>query len=212
MFTGIVTHRGRIDSLEPTGSESDLLRLRLRPEPPWDGPAIGDSVAVDGVCLTVVARAEGDLAFDAIPETLRRTTLGRRVVGDLVNLEGALRLGDPLGGHWVQGHVDGVGQIVEVTRRSEDVRMVLEVSDELYAGMLQKAGVALDGVSLTVGEVWREGGSGRFCVYLIPHTLEVTGLGAKGPGDPLNVEADILGRWVEHHVRRMRGEDAPSPA
>lgn len=212
MFTGIVTHRGSIEDIlrggEP-GDEAAVVRLRIRPRPPMEGLAIGDSVAVDGVCLTVVSLEDGVLGFDAIPETLRRTTLGGRRPGDLVNLERALGMGDALGGHWVQGHVDGTGRVAAVERRGEDVRLVIAVEHDLWRGMLQKASVTLDGVSMTVGEVWREEGpepAGRFCVYVIPHTLAVTSLGEKQPGDGVNVEADILGRWVLHHLERMRSE------
>lgn len=208
MFTGIVTHRGTLTSLVPVDADG-ALRLVVRPDRPMEGLVIGDSVAVDGCCLTVTALEDGTLSFDAIPETLRKTTLGARAVGDVVNLERPLRVGEALGGHWVQGHVDGIGTIAEVERRGEDVRMVIGVSDELYAGMLAKGSVTLDGVSLTVGEVWREEGeaaSGRFSVYLIPHTLEVTGLGGRTAGDTLNVEADVMGRWVLHHLERLRGD------
>jgi len=208
MFTGIVTHRGTLTSLVPVHADG-ALRLVVRPDRPMEGLVIGDSVAVDGCCLTVTALEDDTLSFDAIPETLRKTTLGARGVGDVVNLERPLRVGEALGGHWVQGHVDGIGTLAEVERRGEDVRMVICVSDELYGGMLAKGSVTLDGVSLTVGEVWREEGeasSGRFSVYLIPHTLEVTGLGGRTAGDTLNVEADVMGRWVLHHLERLRGD------
>ena len=208
MYTGIVTHRGTLTSLVPADADG-ALRLVVRPDRPMEGLVIGDSVAVDGCCLTVTALEDGTLSFDAIPETLRKTTLGARTVGDVVNLECPLRMGEALGGHWVQGHVDGIGRIAEIERRGEDVRMVIAVSDDLHAGMLPKGSVTLDGVSLTVGEVWQEEGaapSGRFCVYLIPHTLEVTGLGGRTAGDTLNVEADVMGRWVLHHLERLRGD------
>ena len=205
MFTGIVTHRGALEAVSRAEQAQDLMRLTIRPTSPMEGLALGDSVAVDGVCLTVAALEDGRLCFDAIPETLRKTTLGLRTAGDLVNLERALGAGDALGGHWVQGHVDGIGTLSAVERRGEDVRMVIAVDDELFAGMLAKGSVTLDGVSLTVGEVWQEEALCLFSVYLIPHTLEVTGLGQLSVGDRLNVEADILGRWVLHHLERLQG-------
>lgn len=209
MFTGIVTHRGTLESLASAGADG-VLRLGIRPDAPMEGLAIGDSVAIDGCCLTVTALDDGVLSFDAIPETLRKTTLGLRAEGDVVNLERALRVGEALGGHWVQGHVDGIGEVVEVERQGEDVRLVLAVADDLYAGMLPKGSVTLDGVSLTVGEVWQQAGAdpaGRFSVYLIPHTLAVTGFGVLAAGDHCNVEADVMGRWVLHHLERLRGDE-----
>ena len=212
MFTGIVTHRAALERIE-SGEGDALTELQVRPTPPLPDPEIGESIALDGTCLTVTAATDdGVLTFQAVPETLRKTTLGDRGVGDEVNLERALRVGDALGGHWVQGHVDGVGRLVSRTQQGEDVRFVIAVDDDLHAGMLAKASVTLDGVSLTVGEVWREAEGGRFSVYLIPHTLKVTGLGGKHAGDRLNVEADVLGRWVGHHLERMLGKNGAPPA
>lgn len=213
MFTGIVTHRGTIEALEQNG---DLLRLVVRPDRAMEGLALGDSVANDGCCLTVVAQEDGTLAFEAIPETLRKTTLGDRVVGDVLNLEAALRTGDALGGHWVQGHVDGVGVVRAVRREGEDVALTIGLPEALHGDLLPKGSITIDGVSLTVGEVWTEpageAGAGpgeeRFTVYLIPHTLEVTGLGTKAVGDRVNLEADVLGRWVKHHLARLQGGGA----
>lgn len=205
MFTGIVTSRGAVLSARDGSQAGSLRRLKLRPEPALEDVCVGDSVAVDGCCLTVVALDGGTLAFDVVPETLRRTTLGERAPGDRVNLEPALRVGEALGGHWVQGHVDGVATVRAVERRGEDVRLVFGLPESLRDDLLPKGSVTLDGVSLTVGEVWEEEGEARAAVYLIPHTLEVTGLDARGPGARLNVEADVLGRWVRHHLERMQG-------
>jgi len=194
------------------GAEA-LRRLTLDTGTPLD-VAIGDSVALDGVCLTVVRIEDAQLDFEAIPETLRLTTLGERVAGDEVNVEVSLKAGDPMGGHWVQGHVDGTGSVAAIERRDDDVRMVIEVPLGLHEGLIAKGSVTLDGVSLTVGEVWLEDGAaetGRFSVYLIPHTLEVTGLGARNPGDRVNIEVDVVGRWVAHHVQRaMEGLARPT--
>ncbi|MFV1959144.1 MAG: riboflavin synthase [Planctomycetota bacterium] len=204
MFTGIVTHRGRVAAVRDT--EGGGRRFVLEVEPPLGDVGLGDSIAVDGVCLTVSAREEEGPAFDVVPETLRRTTLGRRRPGDRLNLEPSLRLGDEMGGHLVQGHVEGVGEVVAFDRQGEDIRLAVRVGPDLGRGLIPKGSIALDGVSLTIGEVWREETGGAdvcFSVYLVPHTLAVTGLGERQPGDRLNVEPDVLGRWVEHHVRRM---------
>lgn len=207
MFTGIVTHQGVVAgaSLQADGR----LRLRVRPERPFEHLVAGASVAVDGVCLTWVGPVDDALAFDVVPETLRRTTLGTLRPGRRVNLERALRVGDELGGHWVQGHVDGVAELSAVERRGADVRWSVRLPEALAGTALPKGSVTLDGVSLTVGEVWREAAPGpgaaptehpaeHLSVYLIPHTLAVTTLGERRPGDRLNVEADVLGRWVRH--------------
>lgn len=197
MFTGIVTQRATVSEIRsPAAAGSARLSLRL--ERDVAGLATGDSVAIDGVCLTLVGRDGPALAFDVVPETLRRTTLSALVPGACVNVETALRAGDPMGGHVVQGHVDGVGVVESVERRGDDVRMTVRLPEALLGTALSKASVALDGVSLTVGEASEE----RFSVYLVPHTLAATGLSGKRPGDRVNVESDVIGRYVEHHVRR----------
>lgn len=200
MFTGIVTQRAEVSEVRPVpGSAVGALRLSLRLDSPLSAVAIGDSVSIDGCCLTVVATNGRDLSFEAIPETLRRTTLGALRAGDRVNVEPALRVGDALGGHLVQGHVDGVGTIRATERAGADVRLLIELPPALFGATLPKGSVAVDGVSLTVGECDER----SLRVYLIPHTLAVTGLAEKGPGDPVNLEADVVGRYVEHHVRRI---------
>ncbi len=203
MFTGIVTHQGRVVAARDT--DGGGRRFVLRPEPDMPNVGLGDSIAVDGVCLTVSAFLPEGLAFDVVPETLRKTTLGERRDDDVVNLERSLALGAEMGGHMVQGHVEGVGIIDAVERQGEDVRMSLRVEDGLFGGLIPKGSVAIDGVSLTVGEVWgdAEGPGGGFSVYLVPHTLAVTGLGRRQAGQSVNIEPDVMGRWVEHHVRRM---------
>ncbi|MHC4341377.1 MAG: riboflavin synthase [Planctomycetota bacterium] len=153
---------------------------------------IGDSIAVDGCCLTVVERTENRLAFDVIPESLRRTTLGGRGEGDKVNLELPLRPTDRLGGHFVQGHVDAVAEVTALSREGDDVIMTFALPDAIREEVVEKGSVALDGVSMTVAGV----GEGGFSVALIPHTLAVTTLGIRQPGDRVNVEGDILAKYV----------------
>lgn len=192
MFSGIITAQGQITalnegriSLRSQGLEPVALRL-------------GDSVAVNGVCLTVAA-VDGDrLSADVMPETLRRTALGRLRPGDTVNLEPALRLGDVVGGHLVTGHVDAVGTITAQREDGNARWCTIEVPERLQQLLAEKGSVAVDGISLTVVDV--EGTS--FTVSLIPHTLQVTTAGAWRPGSTVNVEADLMARYV---VRALEG-------
>jgi len=181
MFTGIVQERGRVLSFEG-GRLVVASGVRA---------AIGDSVAVNGVCLTVVDAPDGRLAFDVVRETLDRA----KPFGDEVNLEGALRAGEPLGGHYVQGHVDGVGTI-----RSTGEDVWIDAPPELLQYVVEKGSIAVDGVSLTVAKVDERG----FAVALVPHTLEVTTLGQVAAGDTVNLEVDILAKYVERLLRSER--------
>jgi riboflavin synthase len=160
--------------------------------------ALGDSVAVDGVCLTVVAAADGTLAFDAVPETLARTSLGTLEDGSRVNLEPALRAGDALGGHYVQGHVDGIGGVRAVDAEGEGTRIWFDAPPEILRYVVEKGSIAVQGTSLTVAALDERG----FAVALIPHTLEATTLGGLRPGDAVNLEADVLAKYVEKLVQR----------
>lgn len=209
MYTGIVTHQGEVVDVQ--GSAPDEVRhLVIAITPTLRTAVVGSSVSIQGTCLTVTEiepDADGAVTryhFDAIPETLRLTNLGRLVVGDTVNIEGSLAVGDEIGGHWVQGHVDGMGTVVAVERTGTgdgDVRMGIEVEPELAEGILAKGSITVDGVSLTVGEVsTTDAGTTRFNLYLIPHTLAITTLGQLAAGDLVNIERDVMGRWVAHHV------------
>ena len=199
MYTGIVTQRATVSEIGPRSPAGEgAVRIGIALEREIPGLAIGDSVALDGCCLTVVELGTRRAVFEAVPETLRRTTLGARRVGDRLNVEAPLRAGDALGGHFVQGHVDGVGIVEAVSRDGDDVRMTVRLPKALVGATIEKGSVAIDGVSLTVGESDDE----RFSVYLIPQTLSATGLSAKRVGDAVNLEADVVGRYVEHHVRR----------
>jgi riboflavin synthase len=175
MFTGIVRERGKVVSFEDG---------RLVVESGLE-PAIGDSISVDGVCLTVVEAADGRLSFDVVEETRARA----KPFGAEANIEPALRAGDPLGGHYVQGHVDGVG----VVRALEGGWLTVEAPPELIRYCVEKGSIAVDGVSLTIAEVHDD----AFEVALVPHTLEVTTLGALRPGDLVNLETDVLAKYVE---------------
>lgn len=185
MFTGIVEELGKI---EAAGG-----RLVVACRTVTGGADVGASIAVNGVCLTVVERSEAHLRFDLSPETLARTALGRLREGDPVNLERPVTLAARLGGHLVQGHVDGVGEIAVLTPRGEGTELRVRLPERLERYVVEKGSVTLDGVSLTVTGV-REGTIG---IALIPHTLAVTTFGSAKPGDPVNVEVDVIARYVE---------------
>ncbi len=197
MFTGIVTHRGEvIDRREMPGG----LEFSVASDLPLAELALGASLAHDGVCLTVVAMAERSHRVQASHETLARTTLGAWRVGRVVNLERSLRLGDELGGHLVFGHVDAVGEIAAIEPDGDCQRLLVAVPRQLAPMLAVKGSVAVDGVSLTVNEAEAE----RFAVTIIPHTWQHTTLGARVPGDPVNIEADMLARYVARQLALAR--------
>ncbi len=189
MFTGLVEALGVVRRVESVGAGRHLVIAEpaLAPE-----LALGESVAVNGACLTVVEHDRETFRFQAGPETLERTNLGGLTAGARVNLERALRLGDRLGGHLVQGHVDGVGRIADRRREGEWELVWFDCPAGLAAQMVSKGSVAVDGVSLTLVDVAAAG----FSVALIPHTLERTTLGFKGPGAAVNLETDLLAKYV----------------
>jgi len=197
MFTGLVEALAKVDRVQDDGTSRDLV---LAAPGLADGLAIGESVAVNGVCLTVVARAAETCRFQAGPETLARTNLGELSPGDRVNLERALRLGDRLGGHLVQGHVDGVGRIVDRQREGDWEKVWFACPPELARQMVSKGSVAVDGVSLTLVDVADD----RFSVALIPHTLSHTTLGFKPVGATVNLETDLLAKYVAKQVAAFR--------
>jgi riboflavin synthase len=194
MFTGIVRERGRIATLE---SGEDGLRLAIDAPQTAAEARVGDSVSIAGCCLTVTQAENGRLAFDAVQETLARSTLGRLAEGDEVNLEPAVRVGEPLGGHYVQGHVDGVGNVAAVEPEGAGLGVWIEAAPELLRYCVEKGSIAVDGVSLTIAELR----SGAFAVALVPYTLEETTLGALAPGDEVNLEVDMLAKYVERLVQ-----------
>ncbi len=196
MFTGIVETVGKIASAEERG---EVVRFAIEAPAVVAGVEIGDSVAINGACLTVVDVAGGVLSFEAIRETLLKTSLGSLDVGQRVNVERAMRADGRLDGHIVQGHVDATGRVERLERDGDDVRFYVTCSEELADLLVEKGSVAIDGVSLTVCDVRRDG----FDVALIPHTLEVTTLGERSPGDPVNLEADVLGKYVKKYLERI---------
>jgi len=193
MFTGLVSDMGVVERLAPRQGGA---RLTLRPRAlAVDELALGESIACSGACLTVVERGGGLVSFDAVPETLARTTLGGWKPGTPVNLERALALGDRLGGHLVQGHVDAVGEVLSRTPEGQGARLAVSLPAALAPLVAEKGSIAVDGVSLTVAAVTRD----RFEVALIPETLARTTLGEARPGTKVTLEADVVAR----HVARL---------
>jgi riboflavin synthase alpha subunit len=190
VFTGIVREVGRIVSAQGNGGG---VRLRIQAGETASTAAPGDSVAVNGCCLTVTAVVDGTLDFDAVAETLARTTLGGLDEGAEVNLEPALRAGEPLGGHFVQGHVDGRGRVAGLDREHEGARLRIELGPALLRYCVEKGSIAVDGVSLTIAALGDDGVE----IALVPFTLEHTTLARLGAGDEVNVEVDLLAKYAE---------------
>jgi riboflavin synthase len=194
MFTGLVERMGEVRRVDPDGAGGRVVVLNAA------GLAaelrLGESIAVNGACLTVVERDAESFRFQAGPETLLRTNLGELVLGDRVNLERALRLSDRLGGHLVQGHIDGVGRIAERSRQGEWETVWFSCPPELTRQMVRKGSIAVDGVSLTLVDLAAD----RFSVMLIPHTLENTTLGFKQSGATVNLETDLIAKYVQRLV------------
>ncbi|MYS37121.1 riboflavin synthase alpha chain [Streptomyces sp. KhCrAH-43] len=198
MFTGIVEELGEVTAVEQL---DDASRFRLRGPVVTEGAKHGDSIAVNGVCLTVVELGEHEFTADVMAETLNRSSLGALTTGSRVNLERPMALGGRLGGHIVQGHVDGTGRILE-RRPSENWEIVkISLPAALTRYVVEKGSITVDGVSLTVVDA----GPDYFTISLIPTTLALTTLGIKGPGDPVNLEVDVIAKYVE----RLLGDSAP---
>ena len=194
MFTGLVERMGEVRRVDPDGAGGCVVVLNapgLAAE-----LSLGESIAVNGACLTVVERDAESFRFQAGPETLLRTNLGELVLGDRVNLERALRLSDRLGGHLVQGHIDGVGRIAERSRQGEWETVWFSCPPELTRQMVRKGSIAVDGVSLTLVDLAAD----RFSVMLIPHTLANTTLGFKQSGATVNLETDLIAKYVQRLV------------
>ena len=190
MFTGIVRERGRLVSLNGGADGAELV---VEAPQTAAGTNVGDSVALDGVCLTATDVSDGRIAFHAVAETLRRSTLAALEPGAEVNVEPALKAGEPLGGHYVQGHVDGVGRITRADPEGDGVRLRVEASPELLRYCVPKGSIAVQGVSLTIAALDDDG----FEIALVPHTLTATTLADLQPGAPVNLEVDVLAKYVE---------------
>jgi len=200
MFTGIV-RTGRIESIEMQGEAG---RIKVTPERLWEQPIrLGDSIAINGACLTVTAIEGGSFCFDVLAETFDKTNLGEKTSGSLVNLERALALGELLGGHIVTGHVDGTGRVKNIEQVDRDWKFTFECSREMMMLMVYKGSIAIDGISLTVAELLDDG----FVVHIIPHTIEETDMSEYKIGTKVNLEADILGKHVQRILEFGGGQD-----
>jgi riboflavin synthase len=200
VFTGIVEELGHVTAVEDLG---DSCRFRLRGPVTTEGAKHGDSIAVNGVCLTVVEHEGDEFTADVMAETLKRSSLGALGPGSRVNLERTVAVGGRLGGHIVQGHVDGTGTVLSREHSEHWEIVTVGMPPELARYVVEKGSITVDGVSLTVVEA----GDDRFTVSLIPTTLELTTLGLKEPGDPVNLEVDVIAKYVE----RMLGDRAAAP-
>lgn len=201
MFTGIIQRLGTIVDVNMHGAAG---RITLKPNRPFEFPVnLGDSIAVNGACLTVAA-FEGDcFCFDVLTETFDKTNLGEKGPGSIVNLERALALGDTLGGHIVTGHVDGTGRVRRIDQVDRDWKFEIECAQNLLMLMVYKGSIAIDGISLTVAELKDDG----FVVHIIPHTLEETDMSEFKPGTKVNLESDILGKHVQRILEFGGGQD-----
>jgi riboflavin synthase len=199
MFTGLIETLGRLAGREPRG---ESIRLIVEGGH-WSAPLVlGESIAVNGVCLTVAEFEGARFAADLLDTTLARTALGVKPLGSLLNLERALRVGDRMGGHFVTGHVDGTGTIETIQPTGPDWLIRVRATAALLREMPPRGSVALDGISLTLAET----GSDFFEVHLIPHTLRNTALSAARPGDPVNLETDLIGKYVAHLLGEASGK------
>ncbi len=192
MFTGIVRERGRVVAVEQ-GANGGGVSLRIQAPVTAAASKPGDSIAVAGCCLTATAVENGSLAFNAVAETIARSNLGRLAEGAEVNIEPALRVGEPLGGHFVQGHVDGLGRVRSLEPDGEGARLRLELGQELLRYCVEKGSLTVDGVALTIAALDDE----TVGIALVPFTLQETTLSRLGPGDEVNVEVDLLAKYAE---------------
>ena len=193
MFTGLVESMGKCASLQ---AEGEGRRLVIEATIFGNDITLGESIAINGVCLTVVEKTLGRADFQLAPETLRKSNLGNLTIGSLVNLERAMRLGDRLGGHWVQGHVDGVGSLLKREKDGDWEKFIFQMPATLSRYLVAKGSITINGVSLTVVDVSTD----IFSVALIPHTLANTNLEVLRDGDPVNLEVDILAKYVERLI------------
>ena len=197
MFTGLIEDVGKIESLRVSGRSAVLT---VKTNLSVGGMKLGASIAVNGACLSVVKKGKRNFTVDVSPETLQRTNLEKQNIGSLVNLELPMRLADRLGGHLVTGHVDGVGTIASVKRKGDFTFFTFRVPPKLGSLLVSKGSVAVDGISLTVNECSRE----RFSVVIIPLTLQNTNLRTRSLGDKVNIEIDLIGKYVQSFVAQQR--------
>lgn len=201
MFTGLIIEMGEIISVK---NRSGGVVLSLESNEIASTANIGDSISVNGVCLTVVNRNNNELSFDLSEETLRSTNLGSLKKGDKINLEPSLRPDSKIGGHFVTGHVDAVGRIRSKLTIGDMLKFEIEAPANIIHFLVEKGSAAVDGISLTVVDILKD----SFTLVIIPHTAKLTTLGFKGPGDTVNIEVDILGKYVARFLNRQRDKDS----
>jgi riboflavin synthase len=199
MFTGIIVGTGRVTAVE---RGAGILHLSIDVREVIGDAKIGDSISVNGVCLTAVEIKGSIVRFELSGETLRATNLGALKIGDRVNLEPSLRADSRLSGHFVLGHVDGIGRIKSKTEMGEAFKVTIEVSKDIIALLVEKGSVAVDGISLTVVDILKD----TFTVVIVPYTAGLTTIGFKGPGDTVNIEVDIIGKYVSRFMGGDRKE------
>ena len=190
MFTGIIEELGTVKRIDHKG---DAVELQIAASKVLDGTAIGDSISVNGICLTVAKFADSNVQFFVMPETMHKTALGKLKIGDKVNLERAMSLNTRLGGHMVSGHIDGTGRIVSIKTDRESKVYRITADRSILRYIVYKGSIAVDGISMTVSYI----DDSNFEISVIPHTLEATNLGGKRVGDNVNLECDVIGKYVE---------------
>jgi len=201
VFTGIIAEMGEIAVLE---RKSGITRLLLNSKEIIKDAKIGDSISVNGTCLTIVEITGTAMKFDLSEETLKSTNLGSLRPGDRVNLEPSLRPESKLGGHFVSGHVDDIGRIKSKTKMGDAFKVGIEAPEKVLNFLVEKGSVAVDGISLTVVDILRD----SFTIVIIPHTAQLTTIGFKGPGDTVNVEVDIIGKYVSRFLNKDMNKDS----
>lgn len=197
MFTGLIEAIGKVNDVRFSGQKNELV---VQHPAQFEKVKLGDSVAVNGVCLTVSRFTTGELIFDVMPETLRKTNLHKLSGGSFVNMERALALGDRLGGHLVTGHIDGIGRVTGRRSEGNALLFTIHTPEAVREYLVKKGSVAIDGISLTIGDITNEG----FWVSIIPHTLTATALQFRQVGDTVNLEADIIGKYVVQYLERRQ--------
>lgn len=202
MFTGLISSLGVVEAIT---KGSEYAKLTIKDANICGQISIGDSVSVNGTCLSVTAFDNQNFSVDVMVQTLKLTAIGSLGTGDLVNLELATKAGEPLGGHIVQGHVDCIGKVLEIKEAEKWVALTVTIPEEKMRYVVPQGSIAIDGVSLTVGEI--DDSKNTITVWLIPQTLELTNLGKKSPADEVNIEVDILAKYVERLVNKKSAGD-----
>jgi len=199
MFTGIIEELGYVVKFDKETTSRSAAKMKINLGKLAKGLKIGDSVAINGVCLTAIGISKNNAEFEMIGETIKKTNLGFLQKGDKVNIERSLKVGQRLEGHFVLGHVDGVGKIIEIKSTAEQVKIWIQIPKELSKYIIKKGSVTVDGISLTVVDIKQN----KFSVSIIPHTMQITNLNSKKEGDKVNIETDILGKYILSRISTL---------